>query len=165
LCNINCHREYIYIYNHTKDRRRDRELSTIKREKKSHLWTSNIIQCHILFGKQDANTAFRHPLHPYPAWKTLNYLPTEVKNFPLDNNNFVIMAIYSLRRPTNNTNIRGFWSYRTECNNTKYVHGMTFIWGKVVHENIGYVGRDKEVTPVELNAGFKVTCQTANPNI
>jgi len=65
---------------------------------------------YILYRKEDANTAFRHPLHPYTAWKTLNYLSTEAENFPLENNNFVIMAIYSLRRPTNNTNIREFWS-------------------------------------------------------
>jgi len=68
------------------------------------------ILSYILYRKQDANTVFRHPLHPYTAWETLNYLPTEVENCPLENNNFVIMAIYSLRLPTNNTNIREFWS-------------------------------------------------------
>ena len=58
----------------------------------------------------DANTASRHPLHPYTDWKTLSYFPTEVEKCLVENNNFATMLVYWLRRPTNNHNIRGFWS-------------------------------------------------------
>jgi hypothetical protein len=54
-----------------------------KRIKTSLVNLSQYTVSHILYRKQDANTAFRNPLHPYTAWKTLGYLATEFKKYRL----------------------------------------------------------------------------------
>jgi hypothetical protein len=69
--------EYMYIIT----LKRNEETSNFYK-KRIHISLVNLLHntvSYILYGKQDANTAFRHPLHPYIAWKTLNYLPKKLK--------------------------------------------------------------------------------------
>ena len=48
----------------------------------------------------------------------------------------------------------------TTIKNTTYQNGL--FWEGLSNE-VGYVRRDKNVTPVELNAGFKVTMLDSSP--
>ena len=67
--------------------------------------------------------------------KYSSYLPTEVEMCRVENNNFGTKAVFWLRRPTNSTNIRGFWSKRTEYNNKKYYIPTRFILGSAVQQD------------------------------
>ena len=69
--------------------------------------------------------------------KYSSYLPTEVEMCPVENNNFATIKI------------------------TTYQHGL--FWEGLCNK-FGYVSKDKNVTPVELNAGFKVTMLDSSPN-